>query len=296
MWHGTPYRGCQSWIPYVVRDGWRSCIQLQICHTNGIFRIKRFHVHINVVWCLSKGQRDKERNGADQLWRTTDPWQQWLSHFQTTYTCGLDWFWSTDWKRLPWYFSFVTKNQRVLFVVFMTSPFHIDISMICSKLTQPCIRLCGKLCRNKDYRCFFLCTNWVFQHPFRPQVFIDNRRVLWHRLPYYLTVVWVWSNKESVEYRRSRHHCNSRPRLDSLGQYTWLVVSKPCFPANLQRYTLIFKMWLWVWESLLLPTEQCLQCLWGRENIFVSFQLLLCYCFSSTLQFTQLPIDELQVL
>ena len=32
-------------------------------------------------------------------------------------------------------FSFVTKNQRVLFVVFMTSPFDIDISMICSKLT-----------------------------------------------------------------------------------------------------------------------------------------------------------------
>ena len=55
-------------------------------------------------------------------------------------------------------------------------------------------------------------------------------------------------------------------------------------------------MWLWVWESLLLPTEQCLQCLWGRENIFVSFQLLLCYCFSSTPQFSQLPIVELQVL
>ena len=39
-------------------------------------------------------------------------------------------------------FSFVTKNQRVLFVVFMTSPFDIDISMICSKLTQPCIKMC----------------------------------------------------------------------------------------------------------------------------------------------------------
>ena len=193
-------------------------------------------------------------------------------------------------------FSFVTKNQCALFVVFMTSPFDIDISMICSKLTQPCIRMCGKLCRNKDYRCFFLCTDWISQHPFRPLVFIDNRRVLRHRLPYCLTVVWVWSNKESVEYRRSRHHCVSRPQLDSLGQYTWLVVSKPCFPANLQRYTLIFKMRLLVWESLLLPTEQCLQCLWGRENIFVSFQLLLCYCFSSTPLFSQLPIVELQVL
>ena len=32
-------------------------------------------------WLLFKGQRDKEGNGADQLWRTTDPWQQWLSHF-----------------------------------------------------------------------------------------------------------------------------------------------------------------------------------------------------------------------
>ena len=102
-------------------------------------------------------------------------------------------------------FSFVTKNQCALFVVFMTSPFDIDISMICSKLTQPCIRMCGKLCRNKDYRCFFLCTDWISQHPFRPLVFIDNRRVLRHRLPYCLTVVWVWSNKESVEYRRSRH-------------------------------------------------------------------------------------------
>ena len=209
-------------------------------------------------WLLFKGQREKEGNGADQLWRKTDPWQQWLSHAPTTHTCGLDWFWSTDWKRLPWYFSFVTKNQRVLFVVFMTSPFHIDISMICSKLTQPCIRMCGKLCRNKDYRCFFLCTDWISQHPFRPLVFKDNRRVLRHHLPYCLTVVWVWSNKESVEYRRSRHHCDSRPQLDSLGQYTWLVVSKPCFPANLQRYTLIFKMRLLVWESLLLPTEQCL--------------------------------------
>ena len=143
---------------------------------------------------------------------------------------------------------------------------------------------------------FFLCTDWISQYPFRPLVFKDNRRVLRPRLPYCLTVVWVWSNKESVEYRRSRHHCNSRPRLDSLGQYTWLVVSKPCFPANLQQHTLISKMLLLVWESPLLPTDQCLQCLWGRENIFVSFQLLLCYCFSSTLQFSQLPIVELQVL
>ena len=143
---------------------------------------------------------------------------------------------------------------------------------------------------------FFLCTDWISQYPFRPLVFKDNRRVLRPRLPYCLTVVWVWSNKESVEYRRSRHHYDSWPQLDSLGQYTWLVVSKPCFPANLQQHTLISKMLLLVWESPLLPTDQCLQCLWGRENIFVSFQLLLCYCFSSTLQFSQLPIDELQVL
>ena len=42
-------------------------------------------------------------------------------------------------------FSFVTKNQCASFVVFMASPFDIDISIICSKLTQPCVRMCGKL-------------------------------------------------------------------------------------------------------------------------------------------------------
>ena len=240
MWHGA-YRGCQSWIPYVVRDGWRSCIQLQICHTNGICRIKGFHVHINVVWCLraretkkgmvlisSEGQLILDNNGC-HIFRqpTLVDWTDFGAQIEN------------DFHNI---FSFVTKNQRVLFVVFMTSPFDIDISMICSKLTQPCIKMCGKLCRNKDYRCFFLCTDWISQHPFRPLVFKDNRRVFRLRLPYCLTVVWVWSNKESVEYRRSRHHYDSWPQLDSLGQYTWLVVSKPCFPANLQQHTLISKM------------------------------------------------------
>ena len=130
----------------------------------------------------------------------------------------------------------------LLCLMFMTSPFDIDISIICSKLTQPCVRMCGKLWRNKDYRCFFLCTDWISQHPFRPLVFIDNRRVLRPRIPYCLTVVWVWSNKESVEYRRSRHHCVSRPQLDSANTRGLLSAN----PAFLQTCSDI--LWFLKWD------------------------------------------------
>ena len=135
--------------------------------------MKSFHVRIDVGWCLraretkkgmvlisSEGQLILDNNGC-HIFRQPTPvdWTDFGAQIEN------------DFHNI---FSFVTKNQRVLFVVFMTSPFDIDISMICSKLTQPCIKMCGKLCRNKDYRCFFLCTDWISQHPFRPLVFKDN--------------------------------------------------------------------------------------------------------------------------
>ena len=120
--------------------------------------MKRVHVHIDVGWCLRaretkkgmvlisfEGQLILDNNGC-HIFRQPTPvdWTDFGAQIEN------------DFHNI---FSFVTKNQLVLIVVFMTSPFDIDISMICSKLTQPCIRMCGKLCRNKDYRCFFLCTD-----------------------------------------------------------------------------------------------------------------------------------------